>query len=217
MREARCHPPPGAGHAPGSSDPVTDLLCQVNDILPALGGNGPSPQSCLFFLNSQTLAAQEWAVYGLCACPRRQAIRDAELHVPPTVGDLECGAARPQGTDPGRRLGQGLSSRSLLWETRGPDCPPSTSHGCHSISSLLKPPPGRQQAAGDAGGPAQEPGSTGNVVSLLPPHRPWPFVQGGKGQPGVGVRTEVDPWCLYWVGGALCPAKVQPRRELRTI
>lgn len=115
MWEARCPPPPGAGHAPGSSDSVTDLLCRVNDILPALGGNGPSPQSCLFFLNSQTQAAREWAVYSLCARPRRQAIRDAELHIPPTAGDPECQAARPPGHRPGEvpRLGSLLQDGRL--------------------------------------------------------------------------------------------------------
>lgn len=126
--EARCPPPPGAGHAPGSSDPVTDLLCQVNDILPALGGNGPSPQSCLFFLNLQTQAAQEWAVYGLCARPRWQAIRNAELHVP-----------RAQTRD---------------WRLQRACPSPRYTARCHSVSSFLKPPHGRQRAVGGAGGPA---------------------------------------------------------------
>lgn len=200
VREARCPPPPGAGHAPGSSDPVTDLLCQVNDILPALRGNGPSPQSCLFFLNSQTQAAQEWAVYGLCAHPRRQAIRNAELHVPraQTQGGASAGVSPP-----GLETPEGL-----------PVPPVHCTVSLHFLFSKAA-----SWTPGDCGGSRRpslgarlhwgrgQPAAAPQAMAICPG---WEGVARSGGEDRSGP-TVLVPGVQHGL------ANVQPRRELRTI
>lgn len=113
----RCPRPRGQSTRPerraaGAADPVTDPLCQVNDVLPGLRGNGPPPQSCLRFLSSQTRAAQEWAVPPpLCSEPA------------PTRATRVQSCTSPGPTSPGDTIGRAPGGSHATPQTRqaGPE------------------------------------------------------------------------------------------------